>query len=248
MARILLTMPAWNEALIIEKNLRTLHDACSRLLVGHDWIIEVADNGSTDSTPSIVKTLTFELPRVRLLEVNGRGKGMAIRASWAAHQADADILIFLDADLAADIEALPRLVGPVLSGRADLACGSRFMRGAEVERGWFRTLLSKGFRWWQKILLHLPVEDSQCGFKAASSGLVNTVLPHLKEDAFLLDAELIAQAHARGFTVVEVPVAWVENRDQTRKSTVRLWHDIWQFLGGLLRIRRRMPKQEKNNA
>jgi len=242
MSRILITMPVWNESLIIAKNLEILSDVCTKDLDGHDWRIEVADNGSQDGTPAIVEDLMPRFPHVSLRRISERGKGRAICASWLAQAPTSDILIFMDADLAADVRAIPRLIGPILRGEGDIVCGSRYIGTARIERSWFRKFVSRTFRLWQKLVLGLPVEDSQCGFKAASSHVVQTIVPRMRETAYLVDAELLAFAKASGHRIVEIPVDWIENRDKARRSAIKLYADVWEFLWGTWRIRQRVAK------
>ncbi len=251
MSRILITIPTWNEAAIIARTLATLGDACTRLLPDHDVTIEVADNGSTDGTDSIVRNFiaaqslssSYEATSYALRTITNRGKGLAIKTSWLAHREDEDIFIFLDADLAADLNALPALIRPVLDGKADLVCGSRFLPGAIVERKTSRELASRLFRSWQRFVLRLPVQDAQCGFKAASPRVVRDVLPRCVETGWLFDSELIARTARAGLPISEIPVSWIEHRDPSRRSALSLWKHGWGFVSGVVRIRKRLGRR-----
>lgn len=260
MSRLLITIPAWNEARVIARTLATLGDACERLLSGHDVTIEVADNGSTDGTVRIVRDFIAARPpsshepvSYALRTISERGKGLAIKTSWLAHRDDAgtalasaraaDVFVFLDADLAADLNALPALIRPVLDGTADLACGSRFLPGAIVERKTSRELASRAFRAWQRLVLGLPVQDAQCGFKAASARAVRRVVSRSEETGWLFDSELIARATQAGLVVTEIPVSWIEHRDPSRRSALSLWKHGWGFVTGVLRIKKRLGKR-----
>ncbi|OGL74352.1 hypothetical protein A3E39_03405 [Candidatus Uhrbacteria bacterium RIFCSPHIGHO2_12_FULL_60_25] len=246
MSRILITIPTWNEAMIIERSLATLGDACTRLLPDHDVTIEVADNGSTDGTSDIVRSTLGARPersRRALCTTPTQGKGLAVKTSWLAHRDDADVFVFLDADLAADLNALPRLVGPIVGGRADLVCGSRFLPGADVQRKASRELASRLFRLMQRLVLHLHVQDAHCGFKAASARLVRDVVSHCEETGWMFDSELIARTARAGLTIKEIPVSWIEHRDPSRRSALSLWRHGYGFVIGLFRIKNRLNKQ-----
>ncbi|MFH1078627.1 MAG: glycosyltransferase [Patescibacteria group bacterium] len=244
MPRILIAIPTWNEAIVIERSLAVLRDAVARHLGEHDVTIEVADNGSTDGTRSIVRSVADDgRVRVRLLELAGTGKGMAIRQSWKHHLDDADILAFTDADLAADVSALPSLIRPISTGAADIVCGSRYLHGSRTSRLWSRTLASRTYRFLQHLLLHLPVEDAQCGFKAMSVGAARRMLPLLSEDGWLFDTELLAFAAKAGLRIIEIPVDWIEHRDPRRRSAIGLFRNGWGFLAGLWRIRRKSHRK-----
>ncbi|MFA6429437.1 MAG: glycosyltransferase [Patescibacteria group bacterium] len=251
MPRVLITVPANNEATVIEQNLGLLSEMCAKTFAHVDWMIEVAENGSTDATSAIVERVASLNPRVRLLRVQGRGKGQAIIASWRASAEAADVFLFTDADLAAGIDRMQDLFASVISGGMDAACGSRYVAGASIDRSCLRSLVSRTYRTWQKCVLHLPVHDAQCGLKAVSPRVVREILPHLEERTWLFDSELLAHVHARGWHIAEMPVTWVEHRDHRRRSTVRLWRDAWAFIFGVYRIRQRVKNvtqevQEKN--
>jgi len=242
MSRLCITIPTWNEAVVIERNLRLLFDATKRYLPEHDVMIEVADNGSTDATREIVHRMQKDISSIHLLELHEQGKGLAIRNSWVNHLRDSDVLIFMDADLAASLEALPRLIDPIVQGEADLVCGSRFVQGAHIKRNWMREAASVLYRTLQQFILKLPVKDAQCGFKAMSMKTAREVLPLCHEQGWMFDTELIAFAAKRGFRVREIPVDWIEHRDPARRSALRLFRHGWGFLAGLYRVQRNRNK------
>lgn len=234
--RILITVPTWNEAVVIERNLALLQAAIQKHLPEHNVMIEVADNGSTDGTVELIHGLP-----VQIFQIDQRGKGLAIRRSWERHLEDADILIFTDADLAADLAALPSLVDSIGRGEADLVCASRFVEGAVAERALSREIASRLYRFLQRTILRLPVKDAQCGLKAISSHAARQLLPRCQENGWMFDSELLAFATDGKFRVLEIPVRWVEHRDPRRRSAIRLFRHGWGFLAGLLRIRGRLP-------
>lgn len=236
MSRLVIVIPTWNEALVIEENMKRLQRACSTLLPEYETRYVVADNGSTDETANIVQ----RLPEVELIQINERGKGQAIRSAWMAHLEDADILVCMDADLAADVHALPALISPIRDSQADIVCGSRFMKGSRVERRWVRTFASYIYRWLQRVILGLPVRDAQCGFKAISTQAAKDLLPLCTERGWMFDTELLAFAVKCGWRIQEIAIDWIEARDARRRSAIHVFRDGWGFISGLMRIRRRV--------
>jgi len=237
MSRILITVPTWNEAAVIGRNLETLSAAVLRLFPSDECLIEVADNGSTDETRSIVRKMAEGNRVIRLFALDERGKGIAIRRSWERHLGDTDVLIFMDADLAADLEALPRLVAPIIQGKADLVCGSRFLPGSRLRRAWHRELASRAYRVLQRTILRLPVHDAQCGFKAMSAFAAGRILPLCRENGWMFDTELIALSAQKGLRIAEIPVDWIEHRNPGRRSALNLFRHGWGFIAGVIRIR-----------
>lgn len=232
MSRILITIPTWNEARVIGRTLEAVQGAVRTFLSGHDVSIEVADNASTDGTADIA-----ERAGVRVLRLSDRGKGLAIRRSWERHLSDADTLVFTDADLAADLSALPRLIEPIVRGTADVVCGSRFVAGARTERRASREIASRLYRILQKTVLHLPVSDAQCGLKAVSVETAKKILPSCAEEGWMFDSEFLAMAAVRQARIQEIPVSWIEQRDPGRRSAINLLMHGWGFLLGLAKIK-----------
>lgn len=242
MARILITVPTWNEELVIADTLAKLTAFAQTKLAEHEVTIEVVDNASTDGTTAIVEKDEGVAGSVtiRLRRLTQKGKGRAIRASWQAHLGDMDVLLFTDADLAADIDAIPHLVDEILAGRAELVCGSRFVAGARVRRSFVRELASRAYRICQQVMLGLPVKDAQCGLKAISATAAYRVLPKCLEDGWLFDTELLAWAKKFGLKIEEMPVSWIEARDERRRSAIHLGQDGLIFLQKLAEIKARI--------
>ncbi|MEK7516215.1 MAG: glycosyltransferase [Patescibacteria group bacterium] len=245
MSSVLIVIPAHNEELVIERNIRTLYDFCSKNLSIHDWNILVASNGSADATAAIGARLSQELPRVAIVDFSEGGRGRTLRRVWGdpvpqtgcrlrhvrdpALRWEADILVYMDADLSTDLEALPKLLEAVASG-ADVAIGSRFAKGAKVDRSLAREVASRGYRALVRIVLGLRASDAQCGFKAIGGSVFRELAPRLRDNNWFFDTELLLHAERRGYMVAEIPVSWVEDRVKGRKSTVRLLRTIIDYI------------------
>ena len=189
--RIVIALPVLNEEKVLRPTVEAVHRFARVALSGHDVVIVIADNGSTDGTEAAGRLLQRELPGVRYLRLAGRGKGLAIREAWRSE--DADAYVFMDADLATDLAALPELVRRIEDG-AGLAVGSRFHQDSVVERSMFRKVLSHGYRTLLGVVLDTDVADVPCGFKAASSRLVRDVMPAVCDDRWFFDTELVVRA------------------------------------------------------
>ncbi|MEN3272107.1 MAG: hypothetical protein V7636_868 [Actinomycetota bacterium] len=102
-------VPTHNEAVALEASVRRLH----AYLVEHfpfDWRITIADNGSTDTTPSLADALSKELPGVRAIVLTEPGRGGALRSAWTA--SDALVVAYMDVDQSTDLHAQLPLVAP----------------------------------------------------------------------------------------------------------------------------------------
>src|SRR5262245_9840139 len=163
MASVDIVIPVLNEEKVLERSVRALHHFLSEQ-IHQDWRIVVADNGSTDQTFEIAKRLSGELPNISADHIPEAGRGRALSRTWLA--SEADVVAYMDVDLSTGLEAFPRLITPLLEGRADVAAGSRLSRGSETTRSLKREVLSRGFVFLINTLFRARLEDTQCGFKA----------------------------------------------------------------------------------
>jgi glycosyltransferase involved in cell wall biosynthesis len=194
--------------------------------------ITIVDNGSTDATLAVARRLAAELDTVAVLHLDEKGRGRALRAAWSA--SDADVLAYMDIDLSTDLAALPALIAPLLAGRGDLAIGSRLSPGAEVTRSLRREVISRTYNMILRVWLALGVSDAQCGFKAGRREVIQALLPDVHDEQWFFDTELLHAARRSAFSIREIPVRWVEDRD----SRVRILSTVGADLRGIVRLRR----------
>lgn len=209
-ARVEIVVPVYNEAATLAGSIRRLHDHLGAALP-FDWQITIADNASTDATPMIAAALADDLDRVRLLRLEEKGRGRALRAAWS--HADADVLAYMDVDLSTDLRALLPLLAPLVSGHSDLAIGTRLAPSANVVRGPKRELISRAYNRLLHVTLAARFSDAQCGFKAIRADAAETLLPTVKDDGWFFDTELLVNAQREGLRIHEVPVDWVDDPD-----------------------------------
>jgi putative flippase GtrA len=119
----------------------------------------------------------------------------------------------MDVDLSTDLRALLPLVAPLLSGHSELAIGTRLARGAHVQRGAKRELISRAYNRVLRTTVRARFSDAQCGFKAVRAEVARELLPQVRDDAWFFDTELLVLAQRRGMRVHEVPVDWVDDPD-----------------------------------
>ena len=234
-------VPVYNEERILRQSMLRLH---RRLLIACDvpFRLTIADNASSDRTPEIARALARELPGVRHLRLEQKGRGRALRAAWGA--SDADVVAYMDVDLSTDLAHIPELIGPLLAGQADIVIGSRLARGARVTRGFTREVISRGYNALLGLVLGAGFSDAQCGFKAGRGDVIRTLLPLIEDEGWFFDTELLYLAQRNGFSIREVPVHWVDDID----SRVHLRSTIADDLKGIARLRRRTRAGEDRAA
>ncbi|HLE76033.1 MAG TPA: glycosyltransferase, partial [Candidatus Bathyarchaeia archaeon] len=132
---ISIVLPAYNEALRIQKCVKEVERAVSSFSGSYEII--VAEDGSTDGTDRIVANLSESNPHLSFLHSPIRlGKGKAIKN--ALRSARGDVIVFMDVDLSANLDALPHIV-QLAKERRGLAIGSRHVKGSRVRRPFTRT-------------------------------------------------------------------------------------------------------------
>ncbi|MCF2526142.1 bifunctional glycosyltransferase family 2/GtrA family protein [Yinghuangia soli] len=226
-------VPVYNEQHVLEQSVRRLH---GYLIAEFPYAfrITVADNASTDGTWHVASYLADELPHVRAVHLDLKGRGRALRKVWAA--SDADVVAYMDVDLSTDLDAFLPLVAPLLSGHSDVAIGSRLSRGSAVVRGPKREFVSRSYNLLLRATLAARFSDAQCGFKAARTEVAQALLPHVEDEAWFFDTELLLLAQRSGLRIHEVPVDWVDDPD----SRVDVLRTAVDDLRGMARVARRI--------
>src|SRR5437879_10408976 len=198
-------IPVYNEESDLAQNVRRLH-AYLRDDFPFAARITIADNASTDGSWSVALGLPAELPKVRPLHLNEKGRGRALAAAWLT--SDARVVAYMDVDLSTKLSALLPLVAPVLSGHSEISIGSRLARGARVVRGLKRELISRCYNLLLRVSLGVKFDDAQCGFKAMRADVARRLVPEVKNRNWFFDTELLVVAQRAGFRIHELPVAW----------------------------------------
>lgn len=234
--KVLIAIPALNEEKILQNNIEKIFLFCQKNITD-DWQIVIADNQSTDQTSAIGKNLDTIYPNVSYLYINQRGKGLAIKQAW--HKFTADVYCFMDADLATNLEALPKLIAAIKQG-ADIAIGSRYHKESKVERSFFRKIFSWGYKIVLKIILKTKINDAPCGFKAISHRVKEQLLGQVEDNSWFFDSELVLRAEKAGYKISEIPVDWQEPRDKLDKSKVSTFSVSLAYLKKVLALKNKI--------
>ncbi|HUA03748.1 MAG TPA: dolichyl-phosphate beta-glucosyltransferase [Solirubrobacteraceae bacterium] len=205
-----IVVPVYNEEAALARSIHRLHRFLDTQ-VPFSWRITIADNASTDLTPDIAGVLASELDHVRVLRLEAKGRGRALRAAWSASRAR--VVAYMDVDLSTDLHALVPLLAPLLSGHSEVAIGSRLARGARVARGAKREFISRTYNHILHVALRARFTDAQCGFKAVRADVLPELLDAVRDQSWFFDTELLVAAQRRGMRIYEVPVDWVDDPD-----------------------------------
>ena len=225
-------IPVLNEAHVLEKSVATVRAFCAANLP-YRWRVVVVDNGSTDGTQAVAQRLKEQFPAdVDFYTLEERGRGRALRHAWT--RSTAQVCAYMDVDLSTELEALRKIVDPILHDGYDVATGSRLHKGkSQVTRSKKRYFLSKIYNIMIRQVLHTRIRDHQCGFKAVSRRAIEHVIPQIQDQTWFFDTELLVLSEKQGFKVAEVPVRWIEDQD----SRVKIVKTATDDIKGMLRLR-----------
>jgi dolichol-phosphate mannosyltransferase len=221
-------VPTRNEERAVAACVERIFAACP------DSEVLVVDGGR-DATEQALAPLRARFPALRYLRNHDdRGKGHAVSVGIAASRHD--LLAQIDADLQFLPEDLPRLLAPLIEGRADLALGTRFASGSRRRPGsvpGLRGLGNLAMSALASALTGQRMTDVLAGMKAWRRSV--TASFDWQSDGFSYEVELPIKALRRGFRVVDVPVTTEPRR--TGESSVRVVRTAARLGADMLRFR-----------
>jgi len=196
----------------------------------------VVENGSHDRTADVTRAFAADHPYVTLLEVETRGKGLAVKAGMLA--ARGEYRFICDTDLSMPIEEITKFLPPHADGY-DISIATR--EGKEARRigePEYRHLMGRVNNLLIKIFAVRGFEDTQCGFKMFHRRAADDLFAVQHMTGIGFDVELLFIAKRRGYRVREVPITWYFDPD----SRMRLVQDSLRMLLEIFDIRQNWAK------
>ncbi len=218
-------VPVFNERATVAEIIRRIR------AVDVPFEVEViaVDDGSSDGTDKVLATLGDSTVRVLTHPVN-RGKGAAIRTGLAA--ARGDLVLIQDADLEYDPQDWPKLIDPILRGKARVVYGSRFTGGRlnMLPLHWignrFLSLVTN-------VLYSSTLSDMETCYKLFDRRIIEGIT--IESDRFDFEPEITAKVLRRGHRIYEVPISYA-GREVTEGKKIT-WRDGFGALRALVKYR-----------
>ena len=173
-------------------------------------------------------------------KILGSRKGGAVLKGLKQAEQDlwADYIGYTDVDVSTDMRQTGLLLSGLIAGKYQVAIGSRWTKGAVTSGVSFSGIISSRIYNWCVRLLLPPLRgilDTQRGFKLFKREVVTDILPHAKDNGFSFDTELLLLSSLKGYTLKEVPIAWINS---AKASTLNLGADGRRMFNGLFKQRR----------
>lgn len=196
--KLSVVIPVYNE----KDTIREIYDRVKG--VDLDKEIIIVDDSSTDGTREILKKFTNDGTKVFFHDKN-RGKGAALRTGFG--NVTGEIVIVQDSDLEYDPNEYPKLIKPILDGKADVVYGSRFA-GGEYHRVLFfwHMVGNKLLTLFSNMLTNLNLTDMETCYKVFRKEIIEKI--RIEEDRFGFEPEITAKVAKMNVRIYEVGISY----------------------------------------
>lgn len=228
------TIPVLNEAATLDRQVRILYEFLkTNFPEKGQWRIVIADNGSTDRTPQIAQELTATLPEVAFVKVPEKGVGLALKTSWG--QSQADMVGYMDLDLATDLPHFLEAYQAIAQKGFDVVYATRLHARSQVlGRTLKREIASRVFNLLLKLYLGVAFSDGMCGFKFLKRAAYQKLYEGgARNNGWFFSTELLTVAEWLGMNMYELPVKWTDDAASSKVQVVPLAKRYWRDMKAL---------------
>jgi glycosyltransferase involved in cell wall biosynthesis len=218
-------VPVYNERTTLNEIVRRMR----AVELPMDREIIVVDDGSDDGTEKVLSTIEDSTVRVLHHPAN-RGKGAAIRTGLGVVRGD--LVLIQDADLEYDPEDWPKLLAPILRGRALVVYGSRFT-GERKNMLYWHWLGNRFLSWVTNVLYNTTLSDMETCYKLFDRTVIDGI--KVTSDRFDFEPEITAKVLRRGHRIYEVPISY--NGREFHEGKKITWKDGFGALRALVKYR-----------
>jgi len=199
-----IVIPVYNEHTLLPKILKQIETV--QLPRGLERQIVMIDDRSTDGTVELLRDMAKERPDYMIVfHEKNQGKGAALRTGF--EKATGDVVLIQDADLEYDPRDYPRLLEPILEGRADVVYGSRFAGETHRVLNYHHFLGNKLLTRLSNLFTGLYLTDMECCYKVFKSSVIERFT--IQEPRFGVEPEITAKlARMKDLRIYETPVGY----------------------------------------
>ena len=226
--KLSIIIPVYNEEATLREVLRRVRAVN---LNGIEKEILVVDDGSTDTSPHILREEAQHGDIRAFYHPVNRGKGAAIRT--ALDHATGNIVLIQDADLEYDPREYPVLIQPILEGRADVVYGSRFLGGPRKAMLFWHMVGNKLLTFVTNLLYDTILSDMETCYKVFRAEVIKPL--KLRSRRFEFEPEVTAKVLKRGIRIYEVPISYTGREYHEGKKIT--WKDGFIALWTLIKYR-----------
>ncbi|MBI3801505.1 MAG: glycosyltransferase family 2 protein [Deltaproteobacteria bacterium] len=223
--KVSVVVPVYNEV-------RTIKEIISCVqAVPLEKEIVIIDDGSTDGTRQCLTEMSREKEVRVLYHERNQGKGAALRTGFSA--ATGEIILIQDADLEYNPLDYPTLLEPILTGKADVVYGSRFLSGPHRVLFFWHSVGNRLLTLLSNALSNLNLSDMETGYKAFRREILNEIT--IKSNRFGFEPEFTMKVARKGLRIYEVPISY-HGRTYTEGKKID-WRDGVKAIGTLVWFR-----------
>ena len=222
--RLIVSTAAYNEAEKIGETISRIPRSFAGI---NEVMVQVIDDGSTDGTADIARAAGADIV---VSHGTNRGLGKGFRtAVETALQNGADIMAFIDADGQFDPNDIPKLIEPILAGRADLVSADRFSHIKAKNIPWIKDVMNRIAASIIGWFMNVRIGDLTCGFRAYSR---ETLLRLNLQGDFTYTQEVIIDALGKNMKLLWIPVEVTYFTDRQSKMA----RSIWKYVNNSAKI------------
>src|SRR4030095_2449194 len=216
-------MPCLNEAQTLELCVKRVKDTFTRHCINGEIVI--GDNGSTDGSQSIARSLG-----ARVVDVKEKGYGAELRGAFEA--ARGRYIVMGDSDASYDFAEIPNYLKRLREGQ-ELVMGNRFAGGIRPgampwKNKWIGNPILSGIG---RLFFRIPIRDFHCGIRGFSKAAIDSL--DLRSTGMEFASEMVVKARLHGLKIAEVP-ATLSPDGRGRPPHLNPWRDGWRHLRFLL--------------
>ena len=220
--KLSIVVPCYNESKDIAKNSEIIKNYLES--IKQDYELILVNDGSKDNTKEVIETI----PGVKALSYEpNRGKGGAVK--YGIENATGDYVLFMDADLSTDLEAIDRFIK--IAPNYDMVIGSRHAKDSVIKKKQpaLRVFIGWCCRKLVNMKFHFKYKDTQCGFKAMRTDIAKKIVSKQVVNNFAFDVEYLYIAKLNNLSIYEMGVIWADDRGSTvspLKSSIKFFKDL----------------------